>query len=69
MIAARIYAYRLMRKRAGKGHDIVLPHRNHEDITVPCLACPWPDFNLPGNWKDTPQHMRYVCASRLTSSP
>lgn len=60
MITARIYAYLLMRKRAGKAHDIVLPHRDPDNLTVPCIACPWPGFNLPEGWKEAPARMRYV---------
>ncbi|KAI0702190.1 hypothetical protein C8Q76DRAFT_566227, partial [Earliella scabrosa] len=60
MISARIYRHLTMMKRAGKAHDIVLSHRNPRDITFPCITCPWPDFNLPSNWKEAPPHLRYL---------
>lgn len=29
-------------------------------LTVPYLACPWPGFNMPSNWKDTPPELACV---------
>ncbi|TFK81364.1 hypothetical protein K466DRAFT_438418, partial [Polyporus arcularius HHB13444] len=58
--AARIHKYLTMVKRSGRVHAIVLPGRDPDDITVPCLTCPWPDVNLPADWEDAPPHLRYL---------
>ncbi|KAH9852429.1 hypothetical protein C2E23DRAFT_730568 [Lenzites betulinus] len=60
LLAARIYRYLTMVKRAGRRHNIIIPGRDGTCITVPCLTCPIPDFNLPLDWEDTPEDLRYL---------
>ncbi|KAH9894232.1 hypothetical protein C8Q73DRAFT_646680 [Cubamyces lactineus] len=60
MITSRIYRYLTMVKRSGRRHQVHIPGRNTNDITVPCLTCPIPDFNLPEDWRDIPEHLRYL---------
>ena len=57
---SRLYAHLTMVKRSGYYHKMSIPNRDPEDITVPCVACPSPGFNLPEGWRDTPEHLRYV---------
>ncbi|KAI0352177.1 hypothetical protein OH77DRAFT_1460988 [Trametes cingulata] len=60
LLASRIYRYLTMRKRSGRRHAVVVPGRQEDDLTVPCLTCPIPSFNLPEDWKDTPERLRYI---------
>ncbi|KAH9902473.1 hypothetical protein C8Q73DRAFT_609081, partial [Cubamyces lactineus] len=60
MLAARVYRHLTMVKRAGPKFGVVIPGRTAQDLTVPCLTCPIPDFNLPDDWQDTPEHLRYL---------
>ncbi|KAI0362919.1 hypothetical protein BV20DRAFT_1040149 [Pilatotrama ljubarskyi] len=60
LFASRIYRYLTMVKRSGQRHGVVVPGRQPEDLTVPCLSCPIPNFNLPADWKDTPDHLKYI---------
>lgn len=68
MMAARIYRYLTMVKRAGRGVGVVVPGRRPEDITTPCFTCPIPDFNLPSDWRDTPEYLRYVTPTDVTQT-
>ncbi|KAI0359016.1 hypothetical protein OH77DRAFT_1502180 [Trametes cingulata] len=60
LFASRIYRYLTMVKRSGRRHGVAVPGRNPEDLTVPCFACPIPSFNLPEDWKQTPDHLKYI---------
>ncbi|KAH9856057.1 hypothetical protein C2E23DRAFT_712438, partial [Lenzites betulinus] len=60
LIAARIYRHLTSVKRAGRRFHITIPGRDPMSITVPCMTCPIPDFNLPEDWKDTPDELRYL---------
>ncbi|KAH9846525.1 hypothetical protein C2E23DRAFT_715586, partial [Lenzites betulinus] len=59
-LASRIYRHITMMKRAGKIHDIQIPGRDPNDITTPCFTCPIPDFNLPPDWKEIDENLRYL---------
>lgn len=59
-VVTRLYTHLTMSKRAGVYHDINIPNRPKGDLTVPCVACPSPGFNLPDDWKETPEHLRCV---------
>ncbi|KAH9885218.1 hypothetical protein C8Q73DRAFT_660167, partial [Cubamyces lactineus] len=60
MLAARIYHHLTMLKRVGPKLGMVIPGHSATDITVPCLTCPIPDFNLPDDWEQTPEHLHYI---------
>ncbi|KAH9856760.1 hypothetical protein C2E23DRAFT_722024 [Lenzites betulinus] len=60
LLASRIHRHLTTQKRAGRRHEIVIPGRDPNSITVPCLTCPIPDFNLPDDWKDIPEELRYL---------
>ena len=61
MVASRMWRHFTMVKRSGRHHRIVLPHRDPQCLAVPCVACLWPDFNLPKDWKTaTPERLKYV---------
>ena len=55
---SRMYAHLTMVKRSGHLQKLAVPNRDPDDITVPCVACPSPGFNLPDDWKETPEHLR-----------
>ncbi len=55
---SRVYVHLTMKKRAGHFNSLVVPNRNPEDLTVPCVTCPSPGLNLPDDWKDAPADMR-----------
>ncbi|TFK79313.1 hypothetical protein K466DRAFT_579220 [Polyporus arcularius HHB13444] len=57
---SRVFAYLQMVKRSGKHLGIVIPGRDPKDITVGCVACPKPRFNLPANWREAPFHLRPI---------
>ncbi|PIL23637.1 hypothetical protein GSI_14950 [Ganoderma sinense ZZ0214-1] len=58
MVSSRLWRHFTMVKRSGRHHNLILPHRDPQSLAVPCLTCPWPDFNLPDNWKTaTPEHL------------
>ncbi|KAH9913611.1 uncharacterized protein B0H18DRAFT_1088007 [Fomitopsis serialis] len=63
-VVGRVWQHLTAEKRAGLPHGLVLPNRA-PSITVPCVACPWPGFNMPANWKDTPSELAYIHASEL----
>ncbi|KAI0706683.1 hypothetical protein C8Q76DRAFT_629932 [Earliella scabrosa] len=46
--------------RSGKCHGVSYPNRPPELIATPCYACPWPGVNLPADYKDTPERLRYI---------
>ncbi|KAI0324339.1 hypothetical protein GY45DRAFT_1395263 [Cubamyces sp. BRFM 1775] len=60
MISSRIYRHLTLVKRSGRQHQVVIPGRLRQDLTVPCMTCPIPGFNLPSDWRDTPEHLRYL---------
>lgn len=53
-IVARVFAHLTMVKRSGNNLGIIVPGRLPDDILTPCVQCPKPGFNLPDDWKDTP---------------
>ncbi|KAH9929427.1 uncharacterized protein B0H18DRAFT_1084196 [Fomitopsis serialis] len=63
-VAGRIWQYLTATKRSGLHHGLTLPNRA-PSMTVPCFACPWPGFNMPPNWKDTPTELTYIHACEL----
>ncbi|KAH9936583.1 uncharacterized protein B0H18DRAFT_868044, partial [Fomitopsis serialis] len=63
-LIGRLWQHLVAEKRAGLHHGLSLPNRR-ASITVPCFACPWPGFNMPVNWKDTPKDLSYVHACEL----
>ncbi|EPS93236.1 hypothetical protein FOMPIDRAFT_1094913, partial [Fomitopsis schrenkii] len=63
-IAGRLWQHLTAVKRAGVHHGLKLPNRA-TSVTVPCFACPWPGFNMPDNWKDTPSALAYIHACEL----
>ncbi|KAH9858371.1 hypothetical protein C2E23DRAFT_718713 [Lenzites betulinus] len=60
LLGTRMYRYCTMDKRSGRRHGIVIPGRDPQDITVPCFTCPIPHFNLPPDWKDIAEDLRYI---------
>lgn len=47
--------------QSGQGFSIdkhLNTQRRQGLISMPCLACPEPGFNMPDGWEDTPEHMR-----------
>ncbi|KAI0360938.1 hypothetical protein OH77DRAFT_1393632 [Trametes cingulata] len=60
LLASRIYRYLTMCKRSGRRHGVVIPGRKDDDLTVPCLTCPIPAFNLPDDWENVPEHLGYL---------
>ncbi|KAH9830168.1 uncharacterized protein C8Q71DRAFT_717179, partial [Rhodofomes roseus] len=63
-IAGRIWQHLAALKRSGLHHGLFLPNRP-ESVAVPCFACPWPGFNMPPNWRDTPPELGYIHACEL----
>ncbi|EPS93353.1 hypothetical protein FOMPIDRAFT_1136340, partial [Fomitopsis schrenkii] len=63
-IAGRLWQHLTAVKRAGVHHGLSLPNRP-TSLTVPCLACPWPGFNMPANWKETPSELAYIHTCEL----
>ncbi|TFY54299.1 hypothetical protein EVJ58_g8946 [Rhodofomes roseus] len=63
-IVGRIWQHLTALKRAGAHHGLTLPNRL-TSMTVPCVACPLPNFNMPANWKDTPPDLAYIHACEL----
>ncbi|EPS97785.1 hypothetical protein FOMPIDRAFT_1078663, partial [Fomitopsis schrenkii] len=63
-IAGRVWQHVTALKRAGLHHGLTLSNRR-SSMTVPCLACPWPDINMPKNWRDTPPDLAYIHACEL----
>lgn len=59
-VVTRLYTHLTMSECAGVYHDIDIPNRPKGDLTVPCVACPSPGFNLPDDWRETPEHLRCV---------
>ena len=52
-------------KRAGRGHEPGGPASTSlGELCVRCPACPRPDVNLPENWRDAPDDMKYVSQPR-----
>ncbi|KAI0652689.1 hypothetical protein C8Q79DRAFT_997656 [Trametes meyenii] len=60
MLAARIYRHLTTMKRSGGRHNVVIPGRRRGELSVPCLTCPIPNFNLPADWKETPESLKYL---------
>ncbi|KAH9853109.1 hypothetical protein C2E23DRAFT_701397, partial [Lenzites betulinus] len=60
LLASRIHRFLISEKRAGRRHGIVIPGRDPDDLSVPCFTCPIPHFNLPEDWKDIPEELRYI---------
>ncbi|KAI1785457.1 hypothetical protein LXA43DRAFT_899833, partial [Ganoderma leucocontextum] len=61
LLAGRLWRHYAMVKRAGRHHGVVIPHHAPNSLGVPCVSCPWPDFNLPPDWKTaTPEHLKYI---------
>ena len=52
MFAARIYRYLVTIKRSGRAHAILFPGRDPDDLTIPCLLCPWDSVNIPADFKE-----------------
>ena len=65
MLAARFYRHLTTVKRSGQRHGVMIPGRPAKDVTVPCLTCPIPGFNLPEGWEATPSHLRCVKSPSL----
>ncbi|TFY50348.1 hypothetical protein EVJ58_g11087, partial [Rhodofomes roseus] len=63
-LAGRIWQHLTSLKRSGLHHGLSLPNRP-VSVTVPCFACPWPGFNLPPNWRDTPSELAYIHGCEL----
>jgi hypothetical protein len=50
---ARLYAFLLRAKRAGRGHDPAgLEATKQGECAVICWTCPFDERNLPENWRD-----------------
>lgn len=48
-------------KRAGRGHDPSGIEATQEgSCAVICPACPQPGRNLPSNWRNAPDNIKYV---------
>ncbi|KAH9848497.1 hypothetical protein C2E23DRAFT_739298 [Lenzites betulinus] len=50
-----------MLKRAGRGHDPTGVDGTREgELAIRCPACPQPDINLPPNWEDASDDLKYL---------
>ncbi|KAJ3492844.1 hypothetical protein NLJ89_g11151 [Agrocybe chaxingu] len=48
-------------KRAGRGHDPAgVAATAPGELAVRCPSCPYPDINLPPNWRDAPAPFQYL---------
>ncbi|KAF7797641.1 hypothetical protein EIP86_008841 [Pleurotus ostreatoroseus] len=48
-------------KRAGRGHESGgIDATGPGDLCVRCPACPRPGFNLPANWQDAPDDVKFI---------
>ncbi|KAH9928327.1 uncharacterized protein B0H18DRAFT_874930, partial [Fomitopsis serialis] len=63
-LAGRLWQHLTALKRSGMHHDLILPNRP-ASIAVPCFACPWPGFNMPPNWQQTPPDLAYIHGCEL----
>ncbi|KAH9919195.1 uncharacterized protein BXZ73DRAFT_92118 [Epithele typhae] len=59
-IVSRLFSHLTAMKRAGRFHELVIPNRDPLDLTVPCLSCPSPGFNLPDNWHLVAEYLSYL---------
>ena len=51
-------------KRSGRGHDKTgASGTKNGELCIQCPACPRPSVNLPDNWEDMPDDMKYVLFS------
>ncbi|EPS99172.1 hypothetical protein FOMPIDRAFT_1091383, partial [Fomitopsis schrenkii] len=63
-VVSRLWQHLTAMKRAGVHHGLMLPNCL-TTMTVPCFACPWPGFNMPANWKETPSELAYIHVCEL----
>jgi hypothetical protein len=51
-------------KWAGRAHDSTGPEgTNPGELALRCPSCPYPEINLPHDWRDIPTDFRYGCFS------
>ncbi|KAH9932516.1 uncharacterized protein B0H18DRAFT_871282, partial [Fomitopsis serialis] len=63
-LAGRLWQHLTALKRSGLHHNLTLPNRA-ASIAVPCFACPWPGFNMPPKWQETPADLSYIHGCEL----
>lgn len=51
-------------KRGGRGNDPTgVAGTQNGELAIRCPSCPWPGVNLPDDWKNAPDGMKYVFKS------
>ncbi|KZP28679.1 hypothetical protein FIBSPDRAFT_728847 [Athelia psychrophila] len=64
----RIWRHLKMLKRSGRGHDPMgIESTVDGECAVECPACPHPGKNLPSDWRDSPDTIRWIYALILTT--